>query len=119
MSIVGENIKKYRELQNLKQSELGVLIGRTASAVSNWEKGINQPDVIVIEKLLKIFAIDANTLFDWDAVDQQSVREELLVRQLRQLSIEGQENVLDYVEILLMSGRYKKYYSDGSLEKEA
>ena len=34
---IGENIKKWRELRNLKQSELAELIGVSDKTVSSWE----------------------------------------------------------------------------------
>lgn len=65
MSIIGENIKMYRKLHGLTQSELAKIIGKTKNAVSNWENGINKPDADTIERLLDIFGIDANTLLGW------------------------------------------------------
>ena len=60
MSTVSENIRKYRILKDLKQAELARLLGKTANAVTNWESGLNRPDIDSIEKMLDIFEIDAN-----------------------------------------------------------
>ena len=45
---IGPRLRKYREAQNLSQKELAERIGVSNSRVSNWEKGINRPDVDIL-----------------------------------------------------------------------
>ena len=62
---IGLNIKKYREKQGLTQDELGLTIGKSKNAISNWENDLHCPDIDSIILLMDIFEIDANTLFGY------------------------------------------------------
>jgi transcriptional regulator with XRE-family HTH domain len=66
MSVIGDNIKKYRIMNGLTQKEVADLVGKTKNVVSKWELGTNNPDADTIELLLGIFGVDANTLLGWD-----------------------------------------------------
>jgi transcriptional regulator with XRE-family HTH domain len=70
MSIIAENIKKYREAKGLTQKQLADAIGKTKNVVSNWENDLNKPDADTIELLLGIFEVDANTFLGWNNPDQ-------------------------------------------------
>ena len=48
---IGENIKKWRELRNLKQSELAELIGVSDKTVSSWEINRTEPKMGMVEKI--------------------------------------------------------------------
>ncbi len=65
MSKIGLNIKKCREKQGLTQEELGLSIGKSKNAISNWENELHSPDIDSIMILLDVFQIDANTLFGY------------------------------------------------------
>lgn len=52
---IGAAIRKYRLLNNLKQSELAELLHVTTQAVSSWEINRTQPKMETIEQLCKIF----------------------------------------------------------------
>ena len=71
VSIVSENIKKYRVDCDMTQSDLAKLVGKAPSVIANWEAGTNRPDVDSIQKMLNVFNIDANTFFDWQSPDNK------------------------------------------------
>ena len=48
---IGERIKLYREDRNLSQKDFAEKIGVSNSRVSNWEQGINRPDVDLLKKI--------------------------------------------------------------------
>jgi transcriptional regulator with XRE-family HTH domain len=70
MSIIGSNIKKYREAKGLTQEQVAEAIGKSKNVVSNWERGDNKPDADTITILCGIFGVDANTLMGWTNKDQ-------------------------------------------------
>ena len=45
MSVIGEQIKKYRVQKRYTQEKLGNMIGVTTQAVSKWERGGTPDDV--------------------------------------------------------------------------
>jgi transcriptional regulator with XRE-family HTH domain len=70
MSIIGNNIKKYREAKGLTQRDVAIAVGKSKGVVHNWECGDNKPDADTITMLCGIFGVDANTLMGWDNTEQ-------------------------------------------------
>ncbi len=52
---IGKNIKKYRKINNLSQTELGVKLGVANQTVSSWELDRTEPPIDIIEKMAIIF----------------------------------------------------------------
>jgi len=48
---IGDNIKKWRELRNLTQSDLAELVGISDKTVSSWEINRTEPKMGMIEKI--------------------------------------------------------------------
>jgi transcriptional regulator with XRE-family HTH domain len=65
MSVIGNNIKKYREIKGFTQEYVSEKVGKTKNVVSNWERGDNDPDAKTIPILCEILGVDANTLYSW------------------------------------------------------
>lgn len=55
-------LKELRTAKNLSQKELGIAIGTTYSAISYWEKGINEPKISYVIALCKYFDVSADYL---------------------------------------------------------
>lgn len=70
VSVIGDNIKKYRVIKQLTQQQVADAVGKTKNVVSNWEKGLNKPDVDTVEVLCGLFEVDANTLLGWNDKSQ-------------------------------------------------
>ena len=62
MSVIGEQIKKYRIQKNYTQEKLGNLIGVTTQAVSKWERG-GTPDAEILPKLADALGVSIDALF--------------------------------------------------------
>lgn len=57
MYTIGQRIKNFRESIGLSQKDLANMIGVRSSRLSNWEQGLNRPDVdtlILICKALHV-----------------------------------------------------------------
>jgi len=57
MSNIGENIKSLRETAGISQEKLGECIGKTRSAVSQYESGKIIPRMGVIEDIAHVFRV--------------------------------------------------------------
>ena len=57
-------IRKYRKIANLTQSQLGELVGATKGTVSTWETGLRTPTSQHIMKLCEIFNITLAEIYD-------------------------------------------------------
>ncbi|MBB5887718.1 helix-turn-helix domain-containing protein [Lactovum miscens] len=60
--IFDRNVKFYREKAGLTQKELGLKMGKSESAISKWESGINSPKLEEIEQLAKVLDVEMDTL---------------------------------------------------------
>ena len=61
---IGLRIRKYRESNNMSQKELAKKIGVSNSRVSNWEQGINRPDVDFLASICKALNVSPSELLD-------------------------------------------------------
>lgn len=59
MNIVGKNLKKFREASGLSQKELAQHMSVTRQTISNWERGISQPDLDSLMLLADTFQVEA------------------------------------------------------------
>lgn len=65
--VIGENIRRLRELHELTQRELGTIAGVSDKAVSTWENGIKMPRMTAIKRMADYFGIPAGDLLEDDA----------------------------------------------------
>ena len=61
---IGARICKYREMRGLSQKELADLIGVSNSRVSNWEQGINRPDVDILSEICIALNVSPSEMLD-------------------------------------------------------
>lgn len=60
--LLGENIRKYRKLNNMSQDELAEKLNVTRQSISLWETGQTQPSIDNIIALAKLFNIATDDL---------------------------------------------------------
>lgn len=56
------NLKYLRELNNKTQQDVAKYCDKTNTAISNWEKGIREPDAIDLSKLSIFFSVSIDDL---------------------------------------------------------
>ena len=83
MSVIGQQIKKYRIAKNLTQEQLGQLVGVTTQAVSKWERG-GTPDAELLPKLSDVLGVSIDALF---GREEQSLSFSL-VQKISSMSVE-------------------------------
>ena len=119
----GSRLKERREALQLKQSELGKLLGVTGSAIGNYENGVSSPKADILYKVFDVLQCDANYLFQDDISQNEknasAQKGEALIRLFDQLNEEGQEQLLDYADTLVTSGKFTKKTDTGKLASEA
>lgn len=86
----GEKLKNARIEKGYKQSELGELLGLKNTTISNWEKGVSNPDVEIVSKLCKILNVPASYFFD-DMASKEilSFSEQQVIKKYRNLDDHG------------------------------
>lgn len=79
MSVIGEQIKKYRIQKKYTQEKLGSMIGVTTQAVSKWERG-GTPDAEVLPLIADALDVDIDSLFGREEQDLQLIMTKKLSR---------------------------------------
>lgn len=64
-------LKRHRLALGLTQAKLGRTVGVTQSCVQRWESGRNLPEPATFPKLARALQVDALTLTQFVAPDQQ------------------------------------------------
>jgi transcriptional regulator with XRE-family HTH domain len=60
----GHKLRKYRTAQKMSQMELASKIGVSNSRVSNWEQGLNRPDVDMLANICNVLSVSPSELLD-------------------------------------------------------
>ncbi len=68
----GKRIAYHRKRLNMTQTELGEKLNVTAQAVSKWENGLSDPDLITINRLSKIFGVTTDDLIGGDETEKET-----------------------------------------------
>ena len=61
---IGKRISKFRKQNNMSQKELAHKIGVSNSRVSNWEQGLNRPDVDLLSNICNALNVSPSELLD-------------------------------------------------------
>ena len=85
--MICDRIRHYREELGMEQKALAAMVGVTANAVSNWERGRARPDVNLLPNICEALQI---TLYQLYGLDDPSVKhtavEDTFIENYRQLT---------------------------------
>ena len=62
-------LKALRKRAHMTLEDVAALIGVSYQTISNWEKGITEPDINSIKKLASYFQVTTDYLFEQDGDD--------------------------------------------------
>lgn len=60
--MLGQNIRRMRQAQGIRQEELGRRLGVSKQSVSNWENGNIMPSVELLGRLADFFCVSTDAL---------------------------------------------------------
>lgn len=100
MGQIRENVKKnlgyYLSLQGISQKELAERLGVSQSAVTNWIKGKNSPDIEAVAQICQVLRISVSDLFGAGDMEM-TVDERSLLQLYRDLCPLLQEHLMKLV----------------------
>ena len=117
-------LRQAREQAGFTQQDLAEKLGITKSAVGNYENGVSSPKWDVLLRIFDVLQVEPNFLYqdsfssELSGAVQLTPRQSALLASFDQLNEEGQTKAVEYVEDLVLTGRYKKC-SAPELGKEA
>lgn len=97
---IGARIKRLREERKISQKELAERIGISNSRVSNWEQGLNRPDVDLLAGICTALSVSPSELLDIKpSVDDFDEKERSMIKDYRALDERGK----DIVDMVIQS----------------
>lgn len=72
---IGKFIAEKRKETNLTQEQLAEKLNISKNAVSKWERGLNLPDVSIMQDLCRILNITLNELFVGEKIQEEAYKE--------------------------------------------
>lgn len=109
-------LKESRLASHLTQKDVAALIDVAKSTYAGYETGNSEPDMEKIVKLIDIFQIDANYLFQ-DDIKKTSVPDESkadarlqrIVDQYHSMNLRGQIELANYADYLNTKSEFDKH----------
>ena len=122
----GERIRQLRVQHQMTQEELGAKVGVQKAAIYKYENGlVVNLKRSTLEKLALVLETTPTYLMgleddgnDNSILSELTPQQSALLSSFNQLNDEGQQKAVDYVDDLVLTGRYKKCAASG-LGKEA
>lgn len=93
---IGNKIKKFREAKKISQKDFAKQIGVSNSRVSNWEQGVNRPDVDLLVDICKVLNVSPSELLDFRLdTDELTHRErQLIINYRKKTDLQHAVNIL-------------------------
>ncbi|MBC5638000.1 helix-turn-helix transcriptional regulator [Ornithinibacillus sp. BX22] len=117
--MIGENLKKVREIRGLSLSELAEKAGISKSYLSNMERNLNEnPSIQVLDKISKALQVDIQTLVGVKTSGNVELDIEWMdfIDELRELRIE-KEKIKELRPIIeFLKWRQEVSSNDGELD---
>lgn len=97
--MLSRNLKILRKANGLTQEQVASFLGIGRSAYSNYEEGIREPSIDILEKFANIMGCDLSTLFE---EDENAVKSQLICAfRTEDLSDEDMEEVASFKRLVL------------------
>lgn len=118
-------LRQAREQSGLTQQDLAEKLGITKSAIGNYENGVSSPKWDVLLKIFDVLKVEPNFLYqdsfslETPETSPLTPQQSALLSSFELLNEEGQQKALDYVDDLVLTGRYKKRVALGVDRNEA
>ncbi len=111
---IGKFISENRKKQHLTQEQLAEQLNISKNAVSKWERGLNLPDVSIMQDLCNILHITLNELFIGEKIDDneyKKVADNNLLEALENSSFTLKEKITFYKKKWRKENRFKIVFS--------
>ena len=111
---IGTTIKRLRKERNITQEQLAERLNISKNAVSKWERGLNLPDVSIMQDLCNVLHISLNELFIGEKIDDneyKKVADNNLLEALENSSFTLKEKIAFFKKKWRKENRFKIVFS--------
>lgn len=106
---IAEILKKARIKAKLTQKQAAEKVGKKQQTLASWETGQSQPDANTLFSLFEVYGQSIDEAFGFYSSNTKSSDDEKkLLFAFKMLNKDGQRKVLEYIDDLVASDRYKK-----------
>ena len=85
--MLGEKIKKYREIKGITQAEIAELLGVSPATVSKYEAGTLEPNIESIKKISELFEVSIDKLLKDDGFDFSKIDILAVLREQKEMKV--------------------------------
>lgn len=94
-------IRELRKSKQLTQVNIAETFGVSQHAIASWEQGTREPNIETLCKLADLFEVTVDDLLEHTPrVDAYTLNEEAIVTEFQKLTLEQQEQVIEYAKFL-------------------
>lgn len=117
-NLIGKNIRRFRKLNNLDQTELGKILNVKQTTISSYETGGRQVPDFIQESLIRIFGISKEELLGNSSENYSKLTsDEQMVKRMCELE-RRQEMLVSKIELLKDEVRVLKIKVDDQKTKK-
>lgn len=98
---IGEVIRKYRKSKNMTQEEMAKRLNVTTPAVSKWEKGVTQPDIMLLAPIARLLDITLETLLSFQDEPTEEEINRIIKEVNQKLKSESYGDVFQYAQNII------------------
>lgn len=80
---VGKFIAEKRKQKELTQEKLGEMLSITGKTISKWERGVNAPDISVLNKLSEILDVEVSDILNGEIIDSTASKSEKTIENIK------------------------------------
>lgn len=92
-------LKEMRRKNSMTQKQLGDMVGLSISAISLYEKGVNEPDIQTLRKFASIFHCSVDDLLDAPKTNSQDELDEFSRYKRLRLANKDFDNLIRKAEV--------------------
>ncbi len=89
--MIGENIKRLRNLKNITQAELAEAMNVSCASVSKWERADSYPDITLLQPLAYYFGVTIDEIMGYDSSKVEQEIDCILKRYYELYSVNPEE----------------------------
>lgn len=103
---IGKFISESRKSKEITQEQLAEKLGVSKNAVSKWERGLNLPDISIMQELCYTFGISLNELFAGEHLKEKEIKKQSEKNLLEILKFSDDKNKKNKFLILITSALF-------------
>ncbi|MEG0273191.1 MAG: helix-turn-helix transcriptional regulator [Hydrogenoanaerobacterium sp.] len=108
---IGAILKDLRLQSGKTQQQVAEIINRKQQIIGHWETGYSQPDANTLFVLCNLYGASIDEAFGFTGRKVSLVLsnvESAIIHNYRSLNKEGQEKIVEYIDDIVQSSKYKK-----------